>query len=312
MAVLRRLRPEVAIDWLVRPPYAELVRKVRALRHVWELEGQKRALGRALRSVGYDWATDFQGLGRSAWWTWWSGANQRLGFRGRDLREVWARVFYNRVAPGVAFTDGAVHVVDRNVRLLRGLGYSTEVLSDGLTVFSNPAARWELLAPESPETVERVRAVLPNEPFWVLQPDASRPWKQWSVAAYGRLARLIVGRTGRPGLILWSPGGAERARAIAAEADDARVRPAPAWGWGACALAFREARVVIGPDTGMVHWADWVGTPVVMWVVRSGRWVTAETNGPYFTRARSRTLEVTRGAEPVEAVAEAVVALLEG
>jgi heptosyltransferase-1 len=292
----------------VRRPYAGLVRGLAGLRRVWELperEG-RRAVRHALQAVGYDWAIDFQGLGQSALWAWRSGAARRLGFRGRDLREPWARWFYNCFPPK---TQGKVHVVERNVHLLRGLGYSAEVLEGELRALSDPALRWSLWKPAPPDVEAGVRPFLPAEPFWVLQPGASRAWKQWSVEAYGNLARRILSRTGRPGLILWGPGDAERARAIAARAGGDLVRPAPPWGWEECALAFRAARVVIGPDTGMTHWADWVGTPVVMWLVPSG-WVTVESNGPYFTRARSRVLAVLPGAEPVEAVAEAAIALL--
>ncbi len=312
--VLRRLCPGATVDWLVRRPYAGLVRQVRGLRTVWEVPGLSGwwTLRRPLKSIGYDWAIDFQGLGQSALWTWWSGAARRLGFRGQDLREPWARPFYNRFPPVDGSGDRGVHVIDRNVSLLRGLGYGAEELRNGLRALADPVVRRELFAPEPPDVEARVRASLPSGPFWVLQPGASRAWKQWSVEAYADLVRRVFARTGRPVLILWGPGEADRARAIAASAGEAWAAVAPSWGWGECAIVFREARVVVGPDTGMLHWADWVGTPVVMWVVRSGRWVTAERNGPYFTRARSRTLEVVRGSEPVEAVAEAATVFLEG
>src|SRR4051812_3494646 len=66
----------------------------------------------------YDIAIDLQGLTKSGLVSWWSGAKRRIGFKGEDSREF--NIIFNneRIEP----SDEAVHVVEKNLSLLKPLG----------------------------------------------------------------------------------------------------------------------------------------------------------------------------------------------
>lgn len=86
----------------------------------------------------------------------------------------------------------------------------------------------------------------------VLLPGAGRPEKLWPVERFREVARAIGSRA----LVLWGPG--EEALAQAAGA-----RMAPPTSLRALAAYLRDAALVVGADTGPLHLAAALGTPVV-------------------------------------------------
>ena len=98
---LRAVAPDAHLAWLVEPAGAPLLRHNPRLDEVivlprpeWEaLWRARRPLAllrsvwrfrRALRERRFDWALDAQGLLKSAWCAWWSGAPRRVSLIGRE------------------------------------------------------------------------------------------------------------------------------------------------------------------------------------------------------------------------------------
>jgi lipopolysaccharide heptosyltransferase II len=108
------------------------------------------------------------------------------------------------------------------------------------------------------------RAGLPTEgPSVLLAPGAAFGWtKRWPPDRFGRLADLLTARGSHCALVI-GPGE----ESIAEEVRRASTRPVPVLGLdldpvGVAALAAR-ARVVVANDSGPMHLAAAVGTPVV-------------------------------------------------
>ena len=134
---LRKLFPESEIHWLANKGYADFatlcgVEKVLVFdRNSWKsskglFKGFKNffSLCRQLRTEKYDIVLDMQGLFRSGWFAFVSGAWQRIGYSG--AREK-ATIFYNRIVDDKRKKN---HAVDCGLGFLKILG------------MDNPKAEW--------------------------------------------------------------------------------------------------------------------------------------------------------------------------
>ncbi len=128
LRALRRTFPEARICWVINPSCAELIHHDSDLDEVILFDRYR--LGLAWRSIGaaidlakllmhlkeesFDWVIDLQGLLRSSLLAAVSLARVRAGFA--DAREG-ARAFYTHTV-----RPSALHTVDRNIALARGVG----------------------------------------------------------------------------------------------------------------------------------------------------------------------------------------------
>jgi ADP-heptose:LPS heptosyltransferase len=212
-----------------------------------------------LRRVKYSAAIDLQGLLKSAVLARLSGAGRTVGFSQAHLREPMARAFYSdAVDPGAAS-----HVVHKALALLKGLGIET-----GAPVFP-------LDVPRTP-AVEAVEARFGAEPFVLINPGAAWPNKRWPPERFGALAAAIRDRWGWRSLILWGPREESLAAAVVAASSGAGELSPPTSVVDVFGVA-KAARLAVSGDTGPLHIAAAVGTPVVALFGPT----RAERNGPW-------------------------------
>lgn len=236
VVALRDALPGTEIAWAVEPAYAELVEMVARVTPIrvslkqWSLS----RIASAWRDVrGFGTSVDFQGLIKSSLIALRSGARQRYGFARDVIREKPAAWFVNRPVT----IDRSSHVVEWNVDLARALAPAiTRVPHVDFTPFA---------ADPSDKLIGLRNRI-------VLLPGAGRPEKQWPIERFAELARQI----GRDALVAWGPGEDPLARAIGAEV-------APATNFRELASLLGRARLVIGADTGPLHLAAALGTPVI-------------------------------------------------
>ena len=112
--------------WLVEPASRVLLEGHPLLTQVAPVPAAKafrladaRATLRAIRAQGYDVAIDFQGLWKSAAWARLSGARRAVGYGSAWRREAPSAVL---MGERVELPKEAVHVIDKNLALLRPLG----------------------------------------------------------------------------------------------------------------------------------------------------------------------------------------------
>ncbi len=259
-AALRRAFPDGAIDWVVDERNADLLTLVPVLDRVVVLRTRSRpalpALAecrRTLRRRGYDVALDAQGLGKSALVARLSGAARIVGFATPFLRERWARWLYTeRVDP-----CRPRHVVARNLGLGAALGVDA------------PAWSFPIRTPSS-EAPARTRArlglgaatALGSGRFALLNPNAAWASKRWPAERFGAVASWLRRTHRLPSAVLWGPGDEARAAAVA-DASDGAAAVAPPTGLRDLVALARAAAVMVSGDTGPLHVAAAVGTPVV-------------------------------------------------
>lgn len=243
--------------WVVEPPARPLLEHnplvsqlvVAPSRRAFGWTGARSALQAlaSLRGRRYDAALDFQGLWKSAAWARLAGARRSLGFERSKRREPGSERLLRETAAGPE--DG--HVIDKNLALLRPLG----IEAVGLREFPLP------LSAESVARVDAGLRGLPGDALVVLNPGGGWASKLWPAERFGQLARELAALGLRP-LVSWGPGEQELAERVVAASGGAATRSFPTTLVDYVEIA-RRARLVVAADTGPLHLACAVGTPVV-------------------------------------------------
>nr|AHZ45557.1 lipopolysaccharide heptosyltransferase [uncultured bacterium] len=253
-ASLRAQFPAARIDWMVDPRYVELLEMVPAVdrrigvnpRGLLRSAERKRLLRlRAeLRRIQYDVVFDLQGLVKSAVLARTVGSRRVVGFVREHLREPLARMFYTTtVDPG-----DATHVIDMNLALLSAVDARDR------------HTRFPLVIPASP-TVDSVINRFPNG-YVLINPGAAWPNKRWPAACFGAVAAALKDVYDKPSLVVWGPGERSIAQEVVAASGGAADALPPTTIQELAGIA-RSAHLMISGDTGPLHVAAAVGTPIV-------------------------------------------------
>ncbi len=248
-AALRTHFPDARIDWMVDPRYVELLDLVRGLDGRIPVDPRKAraavATIRDLRGVRYDAAIDLQGLLKSAVLARAVGADRTIGFPRGHLREPLARVFYShRPDPGIA-----AHVILKNLALLEPLGVH------------RPRAEFPLEVPFT-AVADALATRYGPDGYVMLNPGAAWPNKRWPAVRLGALAAAIRERCGLRSIVLWGPGEEALAASVVG-ASRAAADVAPQTTIAELFGVAKGARLMVSGDTGPLHIAAAVGTPIV-------------------------------------------------
>ena len=239
--------------------------------------GEARRTAAELRRRAFDVALDFQGLWKSAAWARASGASSVVGFARSYRREPGSTLLLKDCREQPA---AARHVIDKNLSLLRAL----DIDALGLREFPLPHLEVER------ERVDEGLSALGGFDFVLLNPGGGWESKLWPAERFGALARRL-GDEGRRCLVAWGPGEEDLANRVVAASAGAAQRTFSTTLREYVALA-RRARLVVAADTGPLHLACAVGTPVVALFGPTD----PERNGPF--RAEDRVVRRTPACAP--------------
>lgn len=269
LSALRFRFPRARIDWVVEDRAADLLRTRRDLDRVvvfprrrlrCAVRGLPRPIDllrtaggfvREMRSGGYDVALDLQGNLKSGVVTRLSGAALRFGFDRRAVREGNQLFTHRRALPPSRLR----HRVDRNLALASALiGEPLPYVPPGF--------------PTLPEHARAARALiaqagLPPSGFALLHPGTSGfgLFKRWPCERFAALAQRLVD-DGLTVAVTHAPEEASLAEELVARAGPAvAVLPTP--DLLVLAEVIRGARVFVAGDTGPLHLAALVGTPLL-------------------------------------------------
>ncbi len=267
-AALRSHFPSARIDWIVDPHYTALLDLVTVLDRRIPIDprallkgGERRRLLqviRELRNARYDAVLDLQGLLKSAVLARLAGGARTIGFSRRHLREPLAGLLYTSTHdPGAA-----AHVVDKNLALLAAVGVH------------DCRPRFPLDVPRS-AVVDALRVRFPQG-YVLINPGAAWPNKRWPAARFGSAAARIREEYGLNSLVLWGPAERPLAQAVV-DSSAGAAELSPPTSIPELAAVAQGAHLMISGDTGPLHVAAAVGTPLVGLFGPT----RAERNGPF-------------------------------
>jgi len=252
LRALRLAFPDADIRLAIERRWADVVRALPYVDGLVEASSRPRVtpsylveVRRALAAAGrFDLAIDFQGTRRSAAWVYLSGALIMAG-RGAP-RPFWRTALQ---------PDLSRHAVEVCADVCRGVGVPVDDLTPELRT-----------SPSDEERVARVldAAGIPRDGFVVLNPFSRWDSKGLDVATATALAVRTAQLTGACVVVSGGPEDAERAAAVVRGAGDTPVVSlAGTLGLAEALCVFRRARLMISCDSGPMHAAAALGTPVV-------------------------------------------------
>ena len=263
LTALRRKFPNAEIGWAIEDMSHSLLKDHPMVDrfHVFPRKAFKRGSGtlmtrmrslssfrKELSACGYEIAIDLQGLAKSGLVSWWSGAKQRIGFRGDESREL-NRVFTTeRVSP----PEEAVHVVEKNLALLAPLGI--EMPNKPEWVMPSYEAEKIAMRPFLSENglLDECGNVLP---FAIINPGATWFTKRWPPESFGVVAKGLREQHNLPSVVTWA-GGEELAAAKTIQSiGGEKVILSPDTNLRQLAALTSQASLFVGNDTGPLHLA---------------------------------------------------------
>jgi lipopolysaccharide heptosyltransferase I len=268
LVALRRHYPDAHIAWLVEDSSAQVVEGHDALNRVlvWrrrefqELWRRSRWISafrllrgfiRDLRDTHYDLVIDFQALLKSAVWVKLSRAKRKAGFGpGLDHSEG-SHHFLNERVPAISME---VHALDRGLKLLEGIGVSPGRVEYRFAIGDDAAAR----AAE----VLREQGRKPEQPLVVIHAMARWRTKLWFADRFASLADRLV-EQGMQVAFTGAPSDKAEIDNICSQMKKSAMRLDGRGGLKLLAAILEQAEVVVSTDTGPMHLAVAVGTPVV-------------------------------------------------
>jgi lipopolysaccharide heptosyltransferase I len=263
LAALRERYPSAHIAWLVGRGFAELLDGHPLLDEVIAFDRSR--FGRMwrspriaaefarfvlrLRRQRYELVVDLQGLFRSGFLAWTSGAVRRVGFAA--AREL-AWCFYTQ---RVACPPDAVHAVERNCRLAAALGLDAMPPRFPLDVSpADTAAAHARLCSAAGRPVESFIAVIPG---------ARWETKRWPAERFAALVEQLAADGAGPCVLLGAADERAAADAVERSSRTPIVNLAGQTSLRELCAVLALARCVVCNDSGPMHLAAALGRPVV-------------------------------------------------
>ncbi len=244
--------PKAFIGWVVESRCAPVVEGNPYIDriHCWDkkLAGFFRLISE-IRSEGYQFAIDPQGLLKSAVIPWFAQIPFRFGFS--DTRENAPR-FYTHLFPA---PSPQPFVSDRNLQLLQLMGIPADP--------SHHRMLFPLSEKNRQVAMERLMSLgLRRKNFVVFAPATTRPQKHWLEDRWSELAEKVQNELNLPAILLAAPSEKPLLERIAKQSKvplpiicDLPLKDAVA--------VIEQAKVLVGPDSFPIHAALAVGTPTV-------------------------------------------------
>ncbi len=258
---LRKRYPDATIDWLVNEELGEVLLDNAYLKaiHLWDRASWRRpgrfftavkkavTLVQRLRRTRYDLVFDLQGLFRSGLIAFLSGAKEVIGFA--EAREM-APIFYDRK---VAARAREMHSVER---------YMLAVGADASDEKEFPVG----ISPRVSKTTKTLLSQMAYDgkrPFVVLAPGGRWRTKRWPVESFASLVERLTNEERVQVGLVGSSGERRTTERIAFLSGSRTMDFSGKTTLRELVCLMKKADVVAGNDSGPIHIAAAVGTPVV-------------------------------------------------
>jgi len=253
LAALKCRWPTVEIDWVVKREWAGLLAEHPMLRRVIHFPGttiEGLSTWRRLGREKYDMVIDLQGLLRSGLFAALTGCPIRVGFFDGREGSPW---FYT---DKIKVSENIMHAVDRNLDLVRQIGVTpqsvvTFPVPDGSREQTWLDGLWRQFGIEVGETV------------CVIHPAARWETKRWPADRFAQLADGLAAAERFSVIIVGGQSQADQINETLGQMTRPALNLAGKTSLLQLAALLRRADLLVTSDSGPMHLAAAVGTPVV-------------------------------------------------
>lgn len=201
-----------------------------------------------IRRRRFDTVVDLTDGDRAAFLTWVSGATVRVGFNAEDR---WTGRCYTTVVRG---NEGS-HRIERDLAALSPLGIKAQDHLPRIWLSAEDDARVEQLV--------RDLAIPTDRPWVVIQPGARYWFKAWPTERFADLADRLTDRFDCQVLVGGSPEEQPLTESVVKQAKSRVLNIAGRSNVRTLAALLKRSALFVGNDTGIMHIAAAIGTPVV-------------------------------------------------
>jgi heptosyltransferase I len=251
--VLRRHYPEARLAWLVEPPSVDLLRSNTGLDEliIWQkkewidlfrkcrfliLSREILEFSRQLREKRFDLVIDAQGLLRSRWLAWLSGARERVGFESKEPgRFLMTKLTTKGDHTGVMGSEYSY--------MMRVLGLDHEDFHPEIILSQDDEN-------SAHEILEKLKI---RARYAVFAPFTTRPQKHWFEDRWEELAGLIYENFGLQSVILGGKDDYYSSLCMKKAAHGQIFNLAGQTSLGQSAAIIKNSSLLIGVDTGLTH-----------------------------------------------------------
>ncbi|MBI3317938.1 MAG: lipopolysaccharide heptosyltransferase II [Candidatus Omnitrophica bacterium] len=293
--VLRGVFPEAYLGMMVRPENRELVEGNPDLNAVllYDKEGREKSwLGTLrfaleLKKHRFETAVILHSTNRAILVTRLAGIRWRVGYARRLPWLLTGSYPYLK-------REGDRHEVEYNLALLRLMGLPME---EGIPLTKQP-----LFVPRNPKQEEKVDAFLHAHgvkeiaPLVLLHPGASCPSKRWPADRFAAVADRLIESRGAQVVVVTGPQEVFFGEEVIRLMKHPALRALGTLSLGELACLLGRAKCLISNDSGPVHLACAVGTPVAAVFGRWGGGLSPKRWGP--TGEKSIVLHHDVGCRP--------------
>lgn len=280
---LRHHFPKAHITWLVEEASAEIIKNHQALDRVLICRRKQWAGGffkpfsffktikeirnfiKTLRDTEYDLVIDFQGLLKSGIWVFFSKSKRKVGFGpGMDHAEH-SYIFLNERVPAVSMEH---HAVNRELMLLAAIGIACGKIEFGFPI--------DALDREKIKILLQAYMISETDRIVVINPMARWDTKLWQSRKFAQVADRICEK----GFKVCFTGGRddiEEIEKIRSFMSHGAVNLAGKTSLKTLAALYEKAELLLTTDTGPMHIATAINTPVVALFGPTAPWRT----GPF-------------------------------
>lgn len=251
---LSRCHPQATIDWVIARGFESLLENHPMIHRLWiikkdswkKIRNAKQTvreitiLLRELKREKYDLVVDLQGLLRSGVIAAATGSPFRIGFQ--EAREG-SGVFYTHAVHG----GRNIHAVDRYLKIVTHLGCDASDVRFPLPSLEGNPPRTSYFA--SPDALQR---------YVVLVPGARWKTKRWPAQRFGKLAASLPIKS----IVVGSKSDVDIANEIVSLSNGQAVSFAGKTDLKDVIGIMRGAQFVVSNDSGPMHIAAAIGTPV--------------------------------------------------
>jgi len=275
LPALRALRATYAsafIAWVVEDSAADLLRGHPDLDRVFVLERsqwkkdfrslntcgtpflQLASIMKDIRKEGFDLALDFHGILKSGLISFFSGAAVRAGLRRTYCKE--ANYLFNNYHVDVG--TNAISRIERNLRFVGFLGIA-------VTDHHEPVIPISDVDRASIDRFFGDHTLADHWPLIAIHPGTSRKtlYKRWDPSCYAALADRLIEQHNAKIVWTWGPGELSTVQAVVAMMKHDSII-AGSVTLKQLAELFRRCALFVGSDSGPMHIASFMKTPVVV------------------------------------------------
>jgi len=273
IAVLREKYPNAYIAMMVAPQAREAVEGNPSLDEVIVLDKAAPAKGffagfrfiRRIRQKKFDLAIILHPAIRAHLIAYFSGITRRIGYDRKFPFLLTDKIKHLK-------QEGKKHEADYNFDLLKLLGIE-EMRKDLFIPISLNSEKWA-------EDLFKQEGILPEDNLLAIHPGASCPSKIWMPGRFAQVAQELTKLYGFKVLLLAGPGDIASSRKVAQDMRVPFIDLSGKCTVNQLACLLKKCKLLIANDSGPVHVASAVGTPVISIFGRSQDGLSPRRWGP--------------------------------